>query len=187
MLRRIAVIATLFSSGFALAESIDPGIAYKCDERQGAFVLTAIMETSSPEYDGEIPIEAGFRVLSKDNDSTNITCSIKSIQVSVDIERYPPRERGQCSAYNHFMLRRLQVNDDSLLKDELFNSGCFLSPVLYRIEVHARPKAYLFKTCMGQWDWGEGYRDGKCKNATIPLTKASTDNGRVKVVSELAR
>ena len=165
----LAVIGVMLFPSLALADWIDPGVAYKCDRHNGTFVLTAIMETSSPEDVGEIPVEEGFRVLSKNKNFTNIKCSIKGIQVSAFIERRPPAERGMCAAYNHFTLRHFQVNENSILKYELFNSGCFFSPVLYRIELHAHRNAFALKSCRGEWDWGKGYGEGKCDESTFSL------------------
>jgi hypothetical protein len=49
----------------ALADWIDPGVAYRCDTAEGVFGMMATMATSSLETAGEVRAADGYVPLSK--------------------------------------------------------------------------------------------------------------------------
>ena len=151
-----------------LADWVDPGVAYRCDAKNGVFVAMATMRTSSPELAGEVTAEPAYAILPKNDsaegiDVTELACSVKGNVVSIVLERTPAHERGQCAALDHYFIRSLQVNGTTLLMHEQFYGGCNDSHVVYRLEVLARGDKLLFKSCRGPWDWMTGYNAGKCE------------------------
>jgi uncharacterized protein YecT (DUF1311 family) len=161
-----AVVVALMP-GAALADWIDPGIAYRCDEQRGEFSAMAIMETSSPELNGEVRARAGYTVLSKKEETTELSCRLNGSVVSLVVWRIAPRESGRCAAFNHFNIKRLQVNGVTLVEHEMFNGGCHSDPTLYEFSVRVQGESVLFKTCRGVWSWDAGYSNGTCKEDAI--------------------
>lgn len=171
MLRVFLAAVIVLISVPAFADWIDPGAAYYCDTKKGLFVLAAVMDTDN---EGVIPIEKGFVPLSKDSSSTDILCKIPGATISANFVIIPPSERGMCSAYNHLDLRYLRANKMSLFGPELFNSSCFLSPVLYRIEITKVKDKISIRSCRGTFDWTKAYNvDGKCELKVQTLTPHS--------------
>ena len=167
---RLLICALVFAllPTVCLADWTDPGVAYRCDEKNGFFAAMATMKTSSPELAGEVIAEPAYTILPK-NDSaegievTELACSVKGTVVSIVLERIPAHERGQCSATDRYFIRSLQVNGATLLMGEQFHGGCSDSHAVFRIEVLTRRGKLLFKSCRGPWDWETGYNEGKCE------------------------
>ncbi len=164
-MKKIATITMALLIAFwntpANADWIDPGISYKCNISEKVFALEAVMKTSAPEDKGTILITPGFTMLTQPDQS--ISCTVGITPVTVNISRTPGSSKGMCAAFGFIHLNSLKIDGNEILKHrELFNSGCFSEPVLFRAETRDINGKIIVKLCKGKWDWGIGYHEIEC-------------------------
>jgi len=147
----------------AYADWIDPGVSYKCDPKNGTFELRALMDTSSGPA---VALEPGFTQLPVRRNV--LSCKLTKANIKAVVWASPGSATGTCAAFGTIQVN-LIVNGHRFVANELFNSGCFFDPVLYRVKVTApgntsNPKVVI---CKGTWDWDKNfhYENGKCSDA----------------------
>ena len=170
LLATVAFIATLFPF-HAIADWIDPGVSYHCDKGNETFDVASIMRTSSPELPGEVSAKPGHSILSMAGEITELTCQLDGIFISATIRRIAARERGQCAAFDHFYLERLQVDGRDLIEHEDLNGGCHSDPTLYEVHVQARRRHLTLTSCRAVWDWNTGYTTGTCTEKQVSIAR----------------
>lgn len=161
-------MATAVIPGHARADWIDPGVAYRCDKAAGVFGMMATMATSSPETAGEVQVGDGYVALSKEKDELVLLCRVGEGRAKAVIRIVRARERGMCSAFDHLQIVRLEVNEKVLFEHEQFSSGCHSDSVLHHVELRAKGKALLLKTCRAAWMWDIGYSPETCEERMVP-------------------
>jgi len=167
MLLAMAVIP-----GHAMADWIDPGIAYRCNKAEGVFGMMATMATSSPETPGEVQVADGYVSLSKEKDEFVLLCQVGQAQAKAIIRIVRARERGRCSAFDFLEIKRLEINNRVLSEHAQFSSGCHSDPVLHRVEIRTKGEGLLLRTCKAAWMWDTGYSPETCEERLIPIHRA---------------
>ena len=159
-LKKLLAVVLFFASHDAVADWTDPGAAYLCDVQANVFSIKSVMDTSSPEDAGTVPLRPLYEPITETRD---VTCTFDGVRLHARIEVRPPQATGTCGGFTHTSVRSFKVNGKELYPEpKSFNSACFTAPELYEIDLRKKDGAIQFTKCDATWDWGVGYTQGKC-------------------------
>jgi hypothetical protein len=154
-LRLVALVAGLCLCLCARADWADLGASWKCSPKAGTLSVRSVVRTSSGDA---VPPQPGFKEIpnsytARPPYTTRISCALVGAKVTAVI--YARAGTYQLS---------LWVNGKQVFRNELFNSGLGLSPVVYQVEVLSRGKESppSVVVCRGNWRPEGNYEGGAC-------------------------
>ncbi len=131
-----------------------------CDRKLQQFSLVSVVDTDNQ---GVVPIRNGYRRMTRSDKI--LKCRIGKFGLVAKIKLLSARERGQCSAFDSYLVVSLKVDGKLVYAQELFSNVCEMSdPSLYAIEILTNRGVLVQKECRGKWDWTEGYKKGTCND-----------------------
>jgi hypothetical protein len=143
----------------AHADWADPRAAYLCDKKGHAFLVKAVMLTSSPDK-GTVLQPPGYSTFNSDK---KFKCVIGKTIIDADIEVREPHPGGNCAAYTYTVINSLRVNGEKFFPDQqFFNDACSDAPVLYKIEIRSVGAKVHAEACYANWGWGVGFTETSC-------------------------
>jgi len=121
------------------------------------------MATSTPDI-GTVHLPDGYQPISG---SSTVRCSIGGAQIKAEIVILEITDKGMCGAVGGAIVGRLSINNHLILENQSFNYYCLNHDSYYKIEITEKQDSPHITGCHATWDWGTGYNETYCDDASV--------------------
>ena len=146
----------------AWADSINFGIASRCDTNKSLFELIGVVEANG-KVTYATPSPKGLNRLSLV--TRTLSCKINGKQVHASIRVFGGTS-GHCMGGGYVDITNLQIGKQKISvpePGEAFNWSCVNQPMLVRLSIHANASGGTIERCTtADWTWEDGYFPIQC-------------------------
>ena len=163
-----SIVAFTFSvaSQSSYGDWAELGIAVQCNTKEDLFSVVSVVRTSSPEFD--VPPAKGHRKI-KLGINQRYRCSLRSTNIEMRMDVFPPQERGWGQGSGVIHIDRLLVGRELVIAQSTnFNWRISDEEVLTNIRVTRNGDVYKIKLCYSSgWSWENPYSNPNCTETDI--------------------
>lgn len=142
------------------------GVATRCDQKNGTFEVSPVVELSSVDP-GAVPVKQGFKRLAKG--TNKLICKLGKNTVHSTIRLYEPTGRGMCMGAGYVVIDKFRFGKNELIRyPEPFNWKCTHDPILVKFLIYQTGSQNFLERCTAEdWGWRKGFSGVKCDTTKI--------------------